>query len=490
MRIAIRVDSSPTIGAGHFFRCSNLAREFVRRGIEVVFVCNELNYGHAELVHNLGCTLIEISLYENEIADASAFLDAVVPFEPEIVVVDSYKLKVDWESHVRPAVKTLVVIADIPDVRHSCDFLVDQNLTDRTIETWSHVAPNAKVLIGPRYALLDSRLNERRRLKIGETVTNEKILVYFGGTNVVGILTKTVKALESIATNSGPAYVVAHKEQWQDVVRSVSKPVDWCIHQEPNSFFVDLVDNASLAIGAGGSTVWERLCLGVDQILISIARNQEYGCIELNKRNLATYLGDHEKISKEEIRFAIEQRIAAHSVSNTRVMDGQLLVDGFGSHRVVENIIPTPADEISIRRATIKDVALFFVWVNDQYVRSASLNDREVEWDEHLTWFNHKVNSDASKMYVCLAGGLPVGQVRFDFVDDHVELDYSIDSDVRGRDWAKAMLDLALHEFRGHSQEAVLATVRNQNARSISALLKAGYAQVSGDESSAVFLHT
>ena len=91
---------------------------------------------------------------------------------------------------------------------------------------------------------------------------------------------------------------------------------------------------------------------------------------------------------------------------------------------------------------------------------------------------------------MCLADGLPVGQVRFEFVDDHVELDYSLDSDVRGRDWAKAMLDLALNEFRAQSQEAVLATVRNQNTRSISALLKAGYAQISGDESSAVFLHT
>ena len=300
MRIAIRVDSSPTIGEGHFFRCFNLAREFVRRRIEVVFVCNELNYGHAELVHNLGCTLIEISTGDDEIEDASAFLDAIASFEPEIVVVDSYKLKVDWESHVRPSVKTLVVIADLPNVKHSCDFLVDQNLTDRTVETWSHLAPGAKILIGPRYALLDSRLNERRRLKFGEKIANENILVYFGGTDVVGILTKSVEALESIATHSAPAYVVAHKQQWQDVVRSIGKPVDWCIHQEPNSFFIDLMDNASLAIGAGGSTVWERLCLGVDQVLISIARNQEYGCIELNKRDLATYLGDHEKISTEE----------------------------------------------------------------------------------------------------------------------------------------------------------------------------------------------
>jgi spore coat polysaccharide biosynthesis protein SpsF len=156
----------------------------------------------------------------------------------------------------------------------------------------------------------------------------------------------------------------------------------------------------------------------------------------------------------------------------------------------VENIFPTPAEEISIRQATPKDAALYFTWVNDQVVRSASLNSSEIKWDEHLAWFNHKVDSDTSKMYVCHAGGLPVGQVRFDFTDKHVELDYSLDSEVRGRDWARVILDLALNEFRAHSQEAVFATVRNENIRSISALLKAGYAQISGDESSAVFLHT
>ena len=489
MRTAIRVDSSAAIGEGHFFRCFNLAREFVRRNIEVVFVCNELKHGHAQLVHDLGCRVIEITSCENEIVDAAAFLDAVTSFEPEIVIVDSYQLKVDWESRVRSSIKTLVVIADLPNVKHSCDFIIDQNLTDRTVETWGPMAPGAKILIGPRYALLDSRLRDRRRLRFGEKVANENILVYFGGTNVVGILTKTVEALESISTHSAPAYVVAHKEQWQDVVLNISKPVDWCVHQEPNSSFVDLMDNASLAIGAGGSTVWERLCLGVDQTLISIARNQEYGCIELSKRDLATYLGDHEKVGTGEIRLAIENRIAARAFPNTRVTDGQLLVDGFGSLRVVENILPTPVDEISIRRATSKDAALYFAWVNDQYVRSASLSSSEIQWDEHSVWFNEKVNSDTSKMYVCLAGGLPIGQVRFDFIDNHVELDYSLDSDVRGRDWARVILDLALHEFRAHSQEAVFATVRNQNKRSISALLKAGYAQISGDEVSAVFLH-
>ena len=346
MRTAIRVDSSPEIGDGHFFRCLNLAREFVRRRVDVVFVCNALNHGHAELVHNLGCKLIEISADENEVADATIFLDAIASLDPEIVVVDSYKLSFDWESHVRPSVKTLVVIADLPDVRHCCDFLIDQNLTGRKVETWGHVAPNAKVLIGPRYALLDSHLNQRRSFKFGGKTANEKILVYFGGTNIVGILTKTVKALESIATSSAPAYVVAHKDQWRDVVRSVNQPIDWSIHQEPNSSFLDMMEDSSLAIGAGGSTVWERLCLGVDQILISIARNQEYGCVELNKRNLATYLGDHNQITEENIRSAITRRIAARSFSDDRVRDGQLLVDGFGSTRVVENIIPTPSDEL------------------------------------------------------------------------------------------------------------------------------------------------
>ena len=82
-----------------------------------------------------------------------------------------------------------------------------------------------------------------------------------------------------------------------------------------------------------------------------------------------------------------------------------------------------------------------------------------------------------------------MGQVRFDFVDDHIELDYSLDIVARGRGWSKEMLNLALDELRKSSKARVFATVENQNALSISALTGAGYRRISEKGPLAVFLH-
>jgi spore coat polysaccharide biosynthesis predicted glycosyltransferase SpsG len=461
----------------------------VRRKNEVVFVCSNLNDSHENLLNDLGCALIRIGICKNEIEDVAVFLAKTSSFRPEIVVVDSYKLKIDWESRAREVVTTLVVIADIPDVAHSCDYLIDQNLTQRTVETWSVFAPRARVLIGPRYALLNSTINQKRILKNHEKAKENTILVYFGGTDVVGVLTKTVNALESIATKSKPAYVVAYKEQWEEVLSSISKPVDWCIYREPNDSFVDLMAEASLGVGAGGITVWERMCLGIDQVLVSIAANQEYGCKELRKRNLATYLGGHQSVSDDDIRFAVQRCITEGSSMNSRVIEGQILVDGLGSARVVESIIPTSMQGLSIRLATESDVVSYFAWVNDPAVRSVSLNKDEIERDTHLAWFEEKFRSEKSKLYVFQAGSLPVGQVRFDFVDDHFELDYSLDIVARERGWSKVMLKLALDEFRKFSKASVFATVETQNALSISALTGVGYRRISEKGPLAVFMH-
>ena len=488
LKIAFRVDSSSEIGNGHFVRCLNLAQEFVKRNNEVVFVCSELMISHAKLLKEMGCKLVTIPASKYEIEDASNFLATLTSFQPQIVVVDSYALRINWEFKVKAYAKTLVVIADIPGEGHYCDFLIDQNLTERTEDTWKVSAPNARLLIGPRYALLNSRIIGWRNLWNPKLPDKSRIVVYFGGTDAVNILTKTVNALESITSQSEPAVVVAPKEQWLRVLKRLNRQVDWCKHQEPNESFIELLSEATLAIGAGGVTVWERMYLGINQVLISIAKNQEYSCSELGKRNLATYVGSHDVVTKGAIERAVNQSIADVSNLSKQALEGQILIDGIGSARVVECILPSLREDLSVREAKLNDVTTYFNWANDPSVRSVSLSKGIIEWSEHLAWFEQKIRSKDTLMYVFLAGYLPVGQVRFDFVNDHVELDYSLDIDFRGRGWSKVMLDTAYNELRKVTKSAVIATVESQNTKSMNALMSAGYRRISNEESLIVFL--
>ena len=55
--------------------------------------------------------------------------------------------------------------------------------------------------------------------------------------------------------------------------------------------FARIMSIADLAIGAGGTTSWERMCLGIPSIVVSIAENQNSACQKLGRDGLVNYLG-------------------------------------------------------------------------------------------------------------------------------------------------------------------------------------------------------
>jgi len=48
---------------------------------------------------------------------------------------------------------------------------------------------------------------------------------------------------------------------------------------------------ADLAIGAGGATTWERCCLGLPSLVVSIAENQRPACEALAAAGVIDYFG-------------------------------------------------------------------------------------------------------------------------------------------------------------------------------------------------------
>jgi spore coat polysaccharide biosynthesis predicted glycosyltransferase SpsG len=71
---------------------------------------------------------------------------------------------------------------------------------------------------------------------------------------------------------------------------------------------------ADLAIGAGGATVWERLCLGLPSLVVSIAENQEPVCKDLASAGLIKYLGCQEKVDEALILSALNDIIDSKSL--------------------------------------------------------------------------------------------------------------------------------------------------------------------------------
>jgi UDP-2,4-diacetamido-2,4,6-trideoxy-beta-L-altropyranose hydrolase len=136
---------------------------------------------------------------------------------------------------------------------------------------------------------------------------------------------------------------------------------------------------------------------------------------------------------------------------------------------------------LTIRAAIQSDCQLLWRWVNEPDVRASAFQSESITWREHVAWFRSKIGDTKCRIYIIgTEAGSAVGQVRFDLRDDGTaEVDISIDADYRGRGYGTEALQLACRRlFREASTSAVVARIKANNAASIQAFQKAGFAAV------------
>lgn len=100
-----------------------------------------------------------------------------------------------------------------------------------------------------------------------------------------------------------------------------------------------------------------------------------------------------------------------------------------------------------LKQADINDSEVLFSWVNDYNIRSNSFNPAEINFKEHKCWFNNKLSSPNSMIYLGYEGKTPVGQVRFDKENiNRFSVDIHIAPSQQKRGFGKKLLTLSIAE--------------------------------------------
>lgn len=445
-RIAFRVDASLEIGSGHVMRCLTLADALQTQGAECHFLCRE-HLGHlVELIETRGFTVHRLPQEESdtkiaaapgaepELAhahwlgaswtqDASDCRPILAELSPNWLVVDHYALDHHWERAVldgllgsRPC---LLVIDDLADRKHLADLLLDQSLGRKAEDYYGLVPEVCQVLAGPRYALLRTEFGEWREYSLKRRAGEprlQRLLINLGGVDKDNV---TGQVLDVLSTCDLPkdlqiSVVMGASAPWRDSVFAQARKMPW-----PTEVVVNVNDmarrmaEADLAIGAAGSTSWERCCLGLPTLMMVLADNQREIADALAAKGAAL------RLELENLEASLAGQLAmldAPGALTAMNQQAAALVDGQGTAHLLEALQRT-GYYCRLRPMQAQDLERVLAWRNHPEVRRHMYTQRLITLEEHRGWFERASQAPQRHLLVYEQNGEPLGFVNLNVVD-------------------------------------------------------------------------
>jgi UDP-2,4-diacetamido-2,4,6-trideoxy-beta-L-altropyranose hydrolase len=360
VNILFRTDASLDIGTGHVMRCLTLADALRERGAHCRFVCRIHPGNLIELIRQRGFEVLELPfdgkwkgtdganpehaswLGADWVTDAAQTKVGAGDTAVDWLIVDHYSLDSRWEVALGETYCKLMVIDDLADRPHNGDLLLDQNWFGAAIHArYQGLVPDhCQCFFGPEYALLRPEYMQLRAAQFPRGGAVRRVLVFLGGSDPSNQTAKVLAAL----MNPGFAHlqvdvVTGHNHpDTQGIAAQVAARAGTTLHQNLPTLG-PLMVQGDLMISAGGSTTWERMCLGLPAIVISVADNQTNINSALMNAGYINFLGEMKQVTTEAITQALQFSLLNPDVLKVQSHLGQTLVDGTGASKLAEVLL-------------------------------------------------------------------------------------------------------------------------------------------------------
>ena len=484
MKFAIRADASREIGHGHVTRCLTLAAALRAAGGRVEFVCRKLSGDLLDRIAREGFPACELpATATTAAADARETCRALDAHGPvDWLIVDHYGLGAAWERSMRTHAQRVMVIDDLADRRHDCDLLLDQNIVANAARRYHGLVPDqCALLLGPEYALLQAvyrELHEQTPLRQGRV---RRILISWGGADNFGLTGRSLAAvLRATAGGVAVDVVVTRGHRDADEVRRFAQRYpNVSVHADLPSL-APLLAVADVSIGACGTTSWERLCLGVPSIVVTVAENQRAIAQELSRRDLIMYLGHYDQVTDDQMVRAVQEVLTRELTAWSAAC--RAVVDGSGAERVA-TVLSLATPRLRARPADARDEALLLGWVNDPVTRASALRTHRITAEEHHAWLAERLRDADCRMFILeTLAGEAIGQVRFERGLDGWRIDYSVAPERRGQGFGRAVLRAAMDSLQAENPNAAfIGFVKEANQASRRVFESLGFTAHSAD---------
>ncbi len=298
-------------------RCLTLADTLTALGAECHFICREHSGSLIEYIRGKGYCVYALEyvppqasiavpsvepqlvhsawLGSTQAQDAIECAGVLSELQPDWLIVDHYALDVQWETALQPYYRKLMVIDDLADRVHVCHLLLDQNLGRKEQDYAGLVPDYCQIFVTPQFALLRPEFAELREYSLNRRANPQlkHLLITMGGVDQPNATCQVLEAMRGcpLPADCRITVVMGAAAPWLAQVQAQAALMPW-----PTEVLVNIDDMAQrmadsdLAIGAAGSTSWERCCLGLPSIVLVLADNQRFISFQLDRAGAASAL--------------------------------------------------------------------------------------------------------------------------------------------------------------------------------------------------------
>jgi UDP-2,4-diacetamido-2,4,6-trideoxy-beta-L-altropyranose hydrolase len=318
-------------------RCLTLARALADRGAECLFLVNGEAASVLPALTGVACRVVEPSPEA-----AVAAVHAAWPDGADAAVCDLYRWTAPEERAFAAAARRLLVIDDLAAAPHHCDLLLNQNFGTEPAGYDGLLPPGCRRLIGLDHALLrpdfpalrPTALERRREMGRPQT-----ILVSLGLTDVGGITGRVCAALASIPDFARAEVVLGSVAPSIDRVRAIAAADPRFLCHVGLEDMARAMLQADAAIGAMGSSSWERCCLGLPTLAVTLADNQRPTAQALAASGCVALAGDAAALDDAALRAAIAAFLDDTDELRRLSRASAALCDGLGAGRVAAALL-------------------------------------------------------------------------------------------------------------------------------------------------------
>lgn len=335
-RILVLADADAKVGGGHVMRCLTLAGALERAGAECAFVAVPAARAIIDAFADGPVDVLPLDDDLSFLDLAAAAATAARAWPASAIIVDHYGFGPAEDAILAAACDRLLIVDDLRR-RHANGLVLDSNIGRAAADY-----PGRDVLAGPQFALVRPAFAARRSAALarrGEGGPVGRVLVSLGLGDAGAITGRAVRALlPSLGDASLDVVVGRTAPSLRELEALAGDDARLVVHVEARDM-AELIAAADLAVGAGGSSVWERCCLGLPSLTVILADNQRENTTALAREGATVAVAPPSSDFDARLRSAFDRLMTDAALRKAQSAAAAGLCDGLGADRAAERLL-------------------------------------------------------------------------------------------------------------------------------------------------------